>query len=59
MGYVREGKHGARSPQQAIAINLSKARHAGVKLSPEKQGTSSRTRRQAQRDAEGPQVALA
>ena len=31
--HVREGKHGARSPQQAIAIGLSKARRAGVKLS--------------------------
>ena len=27
--HVREGKHGARSPQQAIAIGLSKARRAG------------------------------
>lgn len=34
--HVREGKHGARSPQQAIAIGLSKARRAGVKLSPPK-----------------------
>jgi len=32
--HVRDGKHGARSPQQAIAIGLSKARRAGVKLSP-------------------------
>src|SRR5260370_30825606 len=30
--HVREGKHGARSPQQAIAIGLSKARRAGIKL---------------------------
>ena len=30
--HVREGKHGARSPEQAIAIGLSKARRAGVKL---------------------------
>ena len=28
--HVREGKHGARSPEQAIAIGLSKARRAGV-----------------------------
>ena len=50
--HIREGKHGARSPQQAIAIGLSKARRAGVKLPPPKKGsTSSRTRRQAQRDA--------
>jgi hypothetical protein len=32
MEHIREGKHGARSPQQAIAIGLSKARRAGVKL---------------------------
>lgn len=32
MHHVREGKHGAASPQQAIAIGLSKARRAGVKL---------------------------
>jgi hypothetical protein len=34
--HVREGKHGVRSPQQAIAIGLSKARRAGVKLPPPK-----------------------
>jgi hypothetical protein len=51
MHHVREGKHGARSPQQAIAIGLSKARRAGVKLPPPKKGkTSSRIRAQAQRD---------
>ena len=38
--HIREGKHGARSPQQAIAIGLSKARRAGVKLTPPK-GSSS------------------
>jgi hypothetical protein len=32
--HVREGKHGARSARQAIAIGLSKARRAGVKLPP-------------------------
>jgi hypothetical protein len=32
--HVREGKHGARSPQQAIAIGLSKARRGGVPLKP-------------------------
>jgi hypothetical protein len=32
--HIREGKHGASSPQQAIAIGLSKARRAGVKLAP-------------------------
>jgi hypothetical protein len=32
MEHIREGEHGARSPEQAIAIGLSKARRAGVKL---------------------------
>jgi len=51
MEHIREGKHGARSPQQAIAIGLSKARRAGVKLPPPKKGkASSRTRKQAKRD---------
>src|SRR5215813_1885148 len=50
--HVREGKHGARSPEQAIAIGLSKARRAGVKLPPPKKGTvSERTRSQAKRDS--------
>jgi hypothetical protein len=39
--HVREGKHGARSPQQAIAIGLSRARSAGVKLPPPPKGTAS------------------
>lgn len=34
--HIREGKHGARSTKQAIAIGLSKARKAGVKLPPRK-----------------------
>src|SRR5438477_6742880 len=51
MEHIREGEHGARSPQQAIAIGLSKARRAGVKLPPPKRGkTSARTRKQAKRD---------
>lgn len=51
MHHIREGKHGARSPQQAIAIGLSKARRAGVKLAAPRRGkTSARTRKQAQRD---------
>ena len=50
--HVREGKHGARSTKQAIAIGLSKARRAGVKLPPPKKGTASkRTRAPAARDA--------
>jgi hypothetical protein len=49
--HVRRGKHGARSTKQAIAIGLSKARRAGVKLRPPRRGqTSARTRRRAQRD---------
>src|SRR6267143_4049151 len=47
--HVREGKHGARSTKQAIAIGLSKARRAGVKL-PAKKGTSKKTQKQAARD---------
>ena len=49
--HVREGKHGARSAKQAIAIGLSKARRAGVKLRPPRKGTtSSATRKKAARD---------
>jgi len=49
MEHVREGKHGARSTKQAIAIGLSKARRAGVKLPPPQKGkTSERTRRSAE-----------
>src|SRR5882724_9156077 len=51
MEHIREGEHGARSAKQAIAIGLSKARRAGVKLPPPKKGTTSkRTRRQAKRE---------
>ena len=51
--HVREGKHGARSTAQAIAIGLSKARRAGVDLPPPKKGkTSEKTRRGAERDLE-------
>ena len=55
MEHIREGKHGARSAKQAIAIGLSKARRAGVPLPPPRKGTGSRrTRKQAKRDlAEG------
>jgi hypothetical protein len=48
--HVREGKHGATSTKQAIAIGLSKARRAGVKLEPPRKGqTSERTRKSAER----------
>ena len=50
MEHIREGKHGARSTKQAIAIGLSKARRAGVDLKPPRAGsTSERTRRSAAR----------
>jgi len=49
--HVREGKHGARSTKQAIAIGLSKARRVGVNLPPPEKGkASTKTRRQAARD---------
>jgi len=51
MEHIREGKHGARSTKQAIAIGLSKARRAGVKLPPPKEGEASEeTRTQATRN---------
>ncbi|MBI3895157.1 MAG: hypothetical protein HY313_04430 [Acidobacteria bacterium] len=49
MEHIREGKHGARSTKQAIAIGLSKARRAGVKLRPPK-GKSVATRAKAVSD---------
>jgi len=53
MDHIRKGKHGAKSTKQAIAIGLSKARRAGVKLAPPKKGrTSAATRRKAERDYE-------
>jgi hypothetical protein len=46
---VRRGQHGARSPQQAIAIGLSKARRAGVALRPPGKGKAkAKTRRSAE-----------
>ena len=50
--HVRRGKHGARSPQQAIAIGLSKARRVGVPLPPPAPGkTSEKTRKSAFQDS--------
>jgi hypothetical protein len=50
MHHIREGKHGARSTKQAIAIGLWKARRAGVDLPPPEKGTvSEKTRRSAKR----------
>jgi hypothetical protein len=51
--HIREGKHGARSAKQAIAIGLSKARRAGVDLKPPEKGkASAETRKNARRDYE-------
>lgn len=48
--HVRHGKHGARSPKQAIAIGLSKARRAGIPLKPPARGTAKeKTRHSAER----------
>jgi hypothetical protein len=49
MEHIREGKHGARSTKQAIAIGLSKARRAGVRLKPPRRGVSSKARESARR----------
>jgi len=53
--HIREGKHGARSAKQAIAIGLSKARRAGVKLGTPKKRAGKATqpaavRKRAKRD---------
>src|SRR5689334_24015239 len=51
MEHIREGKHGARSAKQAIAIGLSKARRAGVDLPPPGKGEAKEaTRKSAERD---------
>jgi hypothetical protein len=49
--HVREGKHGVRSPKQAIAIGLSKARKAGIKVPPAPRGSASekKTKRAARK----------
>ena len=54
--HVREGKHGARSAKQAIAIGLSKARRAGVDLAAaEKRHDIRRDPRERQAGVEGRQ----
>jgi hypothetical protein len=47
MHHIREGKHGATSRKQAIAIGLSKARRAGVDLPPPEQGKTQRKTRKS------------
>lgn len=50
MEHIRRDKHGARSPRQAIAIGLSKARRSGVPLPPpEREQAQEKTRRSAKR----------
>src|SRR5215211_2334328 len=44
---IRRGKHGAKSPQQAIAIGLSEARRAGVKLRPPAKGKAKKQTRKS------------
>jgi len=52
MEHIREGKHGARSRKQAVAIGLSEARRAGIPLPPPSRGSASaQTRKSAARDA--------
>src|SRR5437868_14111485 len=55
--HVRRGKHGVRSTKQAIAIGLSKARRAGVKLRPPEPGQAPETtRKKAKQDYSRGQV---
>jgi hypothetical protein len=52
MDHIREGKHGARNTKQAIAIGLSKARRAGVKLAAPSARYSANVKRKAERDTD-------
>lgn len=53
MEHVKEGKHGAKSSAQAVAIGLSKARRSGVAVPPPAKGRAKpSTRRKATRDVE-------
>lgn len=47
MDHIREGKHGARSTKQAIAIGLSKARRAGIHVGAPPAGSKATTKRSA------------
>ena len=51
MHHIREGKHGAASTKQAIAIGLSKARRAGVKLGAPGKSASAATKKKAAQDS--------
>jgi hypothetical protein len=56
--HLREGKHGARSTEQAIAIGFSKARRAGVDLDAPKKGRTSKATREQAKDLARQEVAL-
>jgi hypothetical protein len=51
MRNIRKGEHGARSPEQAIAIGLSEARRAGVDLPPPRRGKAKKSTRKSARYA--------
>ncbi|HEY7289074.1 MAG TPA: DUF6496 domain-containing protein [Vicinamibacterales bacterium] len=51
MHHIREGKHGARSTKQAIAIGLSKARRSGVELGRAPASATARTKQSAANDS--------
>ena len=58
--HVRQGKHGARSTKQAIAIGLSKARRAGVKVpSPKGKAAKKRARQESSRKGRKPSATRA
>jgi hypothetical protein len=50
MDHIREGKHGAKSAKQAVAIGLSEARRSSVKLKAPNKGASAATRKKAAQD---------
>ena len=50
--HIREGKHGVRSSKQAIAIGLSKARRAGVRLPAPRKNASKQVQKKAEQDLE-------
>ncbi|HVX66017.1 MAG TPA: DUF6496 domain-containing protein [Bryobacteraceae bacterium] len=51
MEHAKQGRHSSGNRKQAVAIGLSKARRAGVKLGPPKKGASAATRKKAARDS--------
>ena len=51
MHHMHEGKHGAKSAKQAIAIGLSEARRARVALPPPPRGSASEKKHTSPRKA--------